>query len=162
MPAAPPSSASRIASAEELDADLAFGRAERAAQADLRAAFEHADDHDVGDADRADEERDRAEAEEQAVEGAFGVGFGDERVGRLGDVDLAGVLGVGGGGEHVVDGVDLVGLGADVDLGRVADRGVAVEHARVAEVAWRRRGSRSGRESSISGASAAGLRMPAT
>ena len=54
--------------------------------------------------------------------------------GGLGDVDLARVLGVGGGGEDVVDGVDLVGLGADVDLGRVADGGAAVEDACVVEV----------------------------
>ena len=65
-------------------ADLRSGGAERAAQADLRAAFEHADDHDVGDADRADEQRDGAEAEEQAVEGALGVGFGGERARRVG------------------------------------------------------------------------------
>ena len=35
------------------------------------------------------------------------------------DGDLVGVFGVGGGGEHVVDGVDLVGARAEVDLGRV-------------------------------------------
>ena len=63
---------------EELDADVAFGGAEGAAQADLGAAFEDGDDHDVGDADRADEQGDGAEAEEQAVEGALGVGLGDE------------------------------------------------------------------------------------
>ena len=80
------------------------------------------DDHDVGDADRADQEGDGAEAEEQAVERALGVGLGDEGVGGLADVDPAGVLRVGGGGEEVVDGVDPVVLGAEVD-----GRGVAVE-----------------------------------
>ena len=64
---------------EELDADVAFGGAEGAAQPDLAAAFEDGDDHDVGDADGADEQGDGAEAEEQAVEGALGVGLGDER-----------------------------------------------------------------------------------
>ena len=91
---------------KELDADVAFGGAERAAQPDLGAAFEDGDDHDVGDADCADEERDGAEAQEEAVEGALGVGLGDEGGRGLADVDLAGVLRVGGGGEQVVDGVD--------------------------------------------------------
>ena len=50
---------------EELRADVAAGRAERAAQADLRPALQHRDDHRVGDADAADQQRDRAEAEEQ-------------------------------------------------------------------------------------------------
>jgi hypothetical protein len=40
---------------EELAADLVLGRAERASEPDLRAAFEHGDDHDVRDADGADE-----------------------------------------------------------------------------------------------------------
>ena len=79
---------------------MAFGGAEAAAQSDLGAAFEDADEHDVGDADGADEQGDGAEAEEQAVQRAFGVGLGDQRVGGLGDVDLVGVFGVGGGGEH--------------------------------------------------------------
>ena len=66
-----------------------LGGPEGAAQPDLGAAFEDRDDHDVRDADRADEEGDGTEAEEQAVEGALGVGSGDEGVGRLADVDLA-------------------------------------------------------------------------
>ena len=97
-----------------------LGGAERAAQPDLGAAFEDGDDHDVGDADGSDEEGDGAEAEEQAVEGAVGVGLGDECRGGLADVDRAGVLGVGGRGEEVVDSVDLVVLGAEVDGGGVA------------------------------------------
>ena len=39
---------------EELDADVAACGAERAAQANLRAALEHRDDHHVGDPDAAD------------------------------------------------------------------------------------------------------------
>src|SRR5262249_16853309 len=100
---------------EELGADVTFGSAQGAAQADLGAAFEDGDDHDVGDADGADEQRDRAEAEEQAVEGAFGLGLGDEGGGWLGDGDLAGGFGVGGGREQRVDGGDLAGLSAQVD-----------------------------------------------
>jgi len=61
---------------EELGADLAAGGAERPAQPDLGATLEDGDDHDVGDPDRADQQRDRAEAEEQGVEGALGVGLG--------------------------------------------------------------------------------------
>src|SRR5260221_1482394 len=74
-PAAPPARDSRMASARNW-ADLAAGGAERPAQPDLGATLEDGDDHDVGDPDRADQQRDRAEAEEQGVEGALGVGLG--------------------------------------------------------------------------------------
>jgi hypothetical protein len=60
-----------------------LGGAQSTAQADLGAAFEDGDDHDVGDADRADQQGDRAEAEEQGVERALGVGFGGQRGGGL-------------------------------------------------------------------------------
>ncbi len=50
--------------------DLAPGGAQGAAQPDFLAAVQHRDDHDVGDADRADEQGDRAQAEEQGVERA--------------------------------------------------------------------------------------------
>src|SRR3954453_23448452 len=46
--------------ADELAGDVPAGRPEGAAQADLTAAFEHRDDHDVGDADRADQDGDDA------------------------------------------------------------------------------------------------------
>ena len=88
---------------QELGPDLAPGGAQGAAQPDLLAAFQHGDDHDVGHADRADQQRDRAQAEEQGVERALGVGLGGQGVRGLGDVDLAGVLRVGLGGEQVVD-----------------------------------------------------------
>jgi len=38
---------------------------------DLGAAFEHGDDHDVGDADGADEQGHRAQAEEQPLSADF-------------------------------------------------------------------------------------------
>ena len=103
---------------EELGADVAFGGAQGAAQPDLRPAFQHGDDHDVGHADGADQQRDRAEAEEQHVEGALGVGLGGERGRGLGDVDLLGLLRVGLGGEQAVHPGRLAGDGADVDRGR--------------------------------------------
>ena len=46
-------------------------------------------------------------------------GCGAQRRRGLGDVDLVGVLRVGLRGQQVVHGVDLAGLGADVDRGRV-------------------------------------------
>jgi hypothetical protein len=106
---------------EKLGADLAAGGAQGAAQPDLLAAFQHGDDHDVGDPDGADQQRDRAEAEEQGVERALGVSCGGERVRGPGDVDLVGVFRAGLRAEQAVDagggggGVD----GADVDLRRV-------------------------------------------
>lgn len=45
---------------EELNPDLALGGSEGAAQADLRAAFRHGDDHDVGHAYGTAEQGDRA------------------------------------------------------------------------------------------------------
>jgi hypothetical protein len=60
---------------QELGADLASGGAERAAQPDLGAALEDGNDHDIGHHDGADDQRDSAEAEEQGVEGAVGVGL---------------------------------------------------------------------------------------
>jgi hypothetical protein len=82
-PAAPPASASRVASERNCVPDLGPGGAERAPEPDLGAAFEHADDHDVGHADGADEQRDGAESEEQAVERAGCLGAGGERGGGL-------------------------------------------------------------------------------
>ena len=63
---------------QELGADLAAGGAQRPAQPDLGAAFQHRDDHDVGHPDRADQQRDRAQSEEQGVERALRVGPGGE------------------------------------------------------------------------------------
>ena len=107
-----------------MGADLAAGGAQRAAQPDLGAAFQHRDDHDVGYPDRADQQRDRAKPEEQGVERALGVGLGGERVRGPRDVDLAGIFRVGLRAEQASDSGDS-GLGvngADVDL-----RGVPVE-----------------------------------
>ena len=88
---------------EELDPDVTFGGAQGAAQPDLGSSFEDGDDHDVGHPDRADEQGDGAEAEEEVVEGALGVGLGHQRGGGLGHVDFAGVLRVGGRGQEVLD-----------------------------------------------------------
>src|SRR5262249_28176882 len=104
---------------QELGADVSLGGAQRPAQADFGAAFQDGDDHDVGHPDGADQQGDRAEAEEQAVEGAFGGGLGFQRGRRLGDGDLGGVFGVGGGGEQLLDGGDLVGGRTQVDGGGV-------------------------------------------
>src|SRR6202034_2661987 len=104
---------------QELDADLASGGPEGPAQPDLAAAFQHGDHHDVRDPHGTDQQRDRAQAEEQGVERAGGVELGGQRGRGLGHLHLVGVLRVGLVGEQVVHGVDLAGLGADVDGGRV-------------------------------------------
>jgi hypothetical protein len=97
---------------QELCADLSAGRAERPPEPDLRAAFEHADDHDVRHTNRAHEQRDGAEPEEQAVEGALSVSTGGERGRWLADVDFVGCFGVCGRGEHRLHGRHLAVLGA--------------------------------------------------
>src|SRR6202040_38621 len=89
---------------QELGADVAFGGAQGAAQPDLGAAFQDGDDHDVGDSDGADPQRDRAQPAVQGVQGALGGGRRGERAGRLGDGDLAGVRRVGLVGQEPVDG----------------------------------------------------------
>src|SRR4029453_15345899 len=99
----------------ELGADVALGGAQGAAQADLGAALQHADDHDVGDADPTDQQRHPAKPQQQRVERALGGGLGGQRVGGAGDLDLVGVLGVGGGRQHPLHPGDLVGVGAHVD-----------------------------------------------
>jgi hypothetical protein len=60
------------------------GRAEGAAQADLGAALEDGDDHDVGDPDAADEQCDGSQAEEQAIERSLCGDLGRECVRREG------------------------------------------------------------------------------
>ena len=65
---------------QELEADVAAGRAERAAQADLAAALEHRDHHDVRDPDRADQQRHGAEPQQQRRELALGGGARLEHV----------------------------------------------------------------------------------
>ena len=119
---------------EELGPDLALRRAEGAAQADLRAAFEHRDDHDVGDADGAHDQGHDAEPEEEAVERPGRGGAGGEHVGGLADVDLVGCLGVGGRREQRLHRGLVAGGGAHVDRARRAGLLLAADDADVAEV----------------------------
>ena len=112
---------------QELDAEVPSRRAERAAEADLRPALEDRDHHDVRDPDAADQERDRAEPEEQRREGALGRGARLDRIRRARDVDLVGVLGVGGDREHGLDVVDVLRVAAD---GERRDVALVVEVAR--------------------------------
>ena len=91
--------------------DVAPGGAERSSQADLGTSFEDRDDHDIGDADAADEEGDGTETDEQPVVGAFGGYFGLEDVGGEGVGHGGGVGRVDGGVEHVGHRVDLAGHG---------------------------------------------------
>ena len=64
----PPSAPITLLSSEELRGDVAARGAERAAQPDLAHALEHRDERDVGDPDRADEQRHAAEQHEERVE----------------------------------------------------------------------------------------------
>ena len=67
---------------EELQPDLAPACPESAAQPDLAAPFQHRNHHGVGDADAADQQGDRAQPEQQPVEGALGGDFRRQRVRR--------------------------------------------------------------------------------
>ncbi len=59
MPIPPPSRVSAVASCQELTQDVAPACADGQAHADLAGSFRHAHQHDVHDADAADDQRDR-------------------------------------------------------------------------------------------------------
>ena len=68
---------------EELEADVAPPRADRAAHADLARALEHRREHDVHDADAADEQRDAGDGAHDDVEEALGLpALLEERLGH--------------------------------------------------------------------------------
>ncbi len=56
---------------QELADDVALPRADGAAHADLARALEHAGQHDVHDADAADQQRDRRDGHHHDVEDAL-------------------------------------------------------------------------------------------
>jgi hypothetical protein len=64
-----------------LKSDVVSGGADRSAESDFASAFEDGDDHRVGDADAADQKRDRAEREQQSGEDFIDGGAGGECVG---------------------------------------------------------------------------------
>jgi Histidine kinase-, DNA gyrase B-, and HSP90-like ATPase len=74
---------------KELIADLAAGGAERPPQPDLPPPFEYRDDHGVGDADAADEQRDPGQAEEQRGERVLRVDLRCQRAGSEFVVEVA-------------------------------------------------------------------------
>ena len=98
---------------EELQADVAAGGAERPADADLGPPFEHRDDHDVGDADAADQQGDRPRGRAAARSASRRPGPWP-RARRSGRVTLtsSGASGLAVGASTVAHGLDLVGIGA--------------------------------------------------
>ena len=103
---------------------MAAGGAEGSAQSDLRTPFQDGDDHDVGDADAADQQGDGAEAEEQAAVGALGGDLGREDVGGE-DVPSrsVGLAGLTVAGSTAATAVTWLGTAADVQLGGMAIEG---------------------------------------
>ena len=111
---------------------MAPGGSERPTQPDLGAPFEDRNHHDAGDPNAADEQRDRAEPEEQRGERALGASLGLERVGGPADLDLFGMLWVRGRRDEVPDGTEPRVVGADVRARRVrigAERGLGEDPA---------------------------------
>jgi hypothetical protein len=74
-PAAPAEQCEQQRLGQELATDVRPGRAQGAPQADLRAALQHRDHHDVGDAHAADQQGDRPEPQQQRGEGGVGGGL---------------------------------------------------------------------------------------
>jgi len=113
-PAAPPMAASRMASDRNWMRmwPLVAPRARR--RADLGAALEDGDDHDVSHPDRADQQRDPAPQGPGTglLNAPFGGGLGGKRRPTAGrTVTYEGFLGVGLGGEQAVDCADPAGGG---------------------------------------------------
>ena len=91
--------------AEKLDRDVTAGRAQGAPQPDLVAPFQDGDDHDVGDAYPADQERHRPQPQQERGKGIVGRFLRFQRVRGFVDRDLFGELRVGRGrqdGQHLV------------------------------------------------------------
>ncbi len=86
---------------DELADDVGLFRAERAPQADLRRPLEHARQHDVHDADAADEQRDRGERHHHDVEDPLGALLFGEELGR--DDERVVVGGAVRGGQDAAD-----------------------------------------------------------
>src|SRR5260370_25500189 len=117
-PAAPPARDSRIASARNWARiwPQVAPSARRSPISERRSSTEMT--MMLATPNRADQQRDRAQSEEQGVERALGVGLGGERVRGLGDVHLAGVFRVGLRAEQAVDcgggGLGVDGAGGDL------------------------------------------------
>ena len=101
-----------------MSGDLRARRTERAAQADFRTPLEDGNEHHIGDADPADEEGNRSQADDQRGRRALHRESSRQRIRWAADRDLLGILGVGGGAQDGVDRADLVGGRPDVDPGR--------------------------------------------
>ena len=107
---------------QELADDVAARRPERPAQTDLRAALQHGHEHDVGDSESPDEQRDGPQTQEQGGERRCRRGPGSDRLGWPADLDLLGIRGVRGGRQDGSDVVDRRVRRADVDRRRRAGR----------------------------------------
>ena len=85
-PTTPPMAASRIDSARNCVPIWLFVAPRARRGADLGAALQNGDDHDVGDTDGADDQCHHAESEEEAAERPGDSGSGGEHVRWLADV----------------------------------------------------------------------------
>ena len=104
---------------QELDRKPPLCCPEGASQLDLTSSFEHRNDHDAGYPDRTDEKSHPTKAQEQVVEGAVGIGLGDQGGGGRGHVDFVRVLETGRSRENRVDCGYLACLGTEVGRRRV-------------------------------------------
>ena len=103
---------------DELAGDVSPRRTQRTPQADLRAALEHRDHHHVGDADAADDQRHRAQSEQQPAQSLVDTRPRLERIGRARHVDLVRRRRVDRPSEHAPGALQLIGVDAQVDAGR--------------------------------------------
>ena len=94
-PSRPPKTRHEHGLDQELREDVAPPRADRLADADLARALGHRHEHDVHDADPADEQRDRGDRAEQRGEDAAVLWSDASRIDALVDDLEAGFVGVG-------------------------------------------------------------------
>src|SRR5258708_31647864 len=97
---------------------LALRGTEGGTAADLRAAFQNRDDHDVGDTDGTHDQCHHPKPEEEAVERPRSSSARGEHVGWLAYVHLVRCLGIGGWPAHQLPGRLITRGSTDVDRSR--------------------------------------------
>ena len=109
-------------------------RTKGATEADLRAAFQYRDDHNIGDTDGTYDQCHHSEPEKEAIERPRRGGPGSEHIGRLAHGRLVRRLGVGGLREQRLNCCLMTGGGAHVDGARRACLCLAADYADIAEI----------------------------
>ena len=102
IPISPPSNRDQHGFRQELTDDVGLPCTDGAANSDFPGAFEHRGEHDVHDADTADQQRNAGDADHDYLEGELGAALLLQQAGGHDDVEIAGVL-MGAGQDRLDD-----------------------------------------------------------